>query len=266
MQKAWNTRMAPYRDVRPHWTGNEGRCRAGGISDRARRGALRSLNFVRALGGLEPVSFNATLSAKAQKAALIMEANDALSHFPDKSWRCWTRDGYRGAGKSNLGLSWPYTTAGGLVEQYMDDWGSNNTAVGHRRWIMYPFVRTMGVGMTDTANALYVLGPIDYGATNPSWVAWPTAGYFPSPLEPGGRWSFSSGRTNTDFSRARVSVKRGGTALAVRRYSPYGGYGQPALVFEVKGVRPTGTYKVAVTNIRGAGPSSHRYTVRLFQP
>jgi hypothetical protein len=44
------------------------------------------------------------------------------------------------------------------------------------------------------------------------------------------------------------------------------GYGQPTVVFEVAGVRPNGVYRVAVTRIRGAGPPSHRYTVRLFEP
>jgi uncharacterized protein YkwD len=266
VRQAWLAGMASNLDVVPGWTGSVSGCRAGRPSAAARRATLESINFVRALGGLDPVAFSKDLSARAQKAALIMAANNALSHYPPRSWKCWSEQGAHAAGASNLALAYPLMTAGGVVAQYMTDDGSYNTAVGHRRWIMYPFQRRMGSGLTRTTNALYVLGPTNAEAANPSWVAWPTAGYFPSPLEPLGRWSLSSGRSATDFSRARVSVKRGGTALDVKVHDVLVGYGQPTVAFEVDGVRPTGVYRVTVTRIRGAGPPSHSYTVRLFNP
>ncbi len=266
VREAWMTRMAPTLNVRPRWSGSERPCRAGSPSAAAQRATLKALNFVRALGGLDPVEFSSDLSARAQKAALIMAANDALSHYPPRSWRCWTRQGKNAAGASNLALAYPALTGGGVIVQYMDDQGTYNTAVGHRRWIMYPFQRRMGSGLTTTSNALYVFGPTNQQAPNPNWVAWPTAGYFPSPLEPLGRWSLSSGLSGTDFSRARVSVTRGGNALDVKVHYVFDGYGQPTLVFEVKNVGSAGVYRVNVTRIRGAGPTSHSYTVRLFQP
>jgi hypothetical protein len=124
----------------------------------------------------------------------------------------------------------------------------------------------MGNGLTSSADALYVLGPSSDKNANPAWVAWPTAGWFPAPLQPHGRWSLSSGRSDTDFSHARVVVKRGTTRLKVTRFRPVSGYAQPTLVFHVGGVRSTGTYKVVVRGIRGAGPAVHRYRVRLFRP
>jgi hypothetical protein len=50
------------------------------------------------------VQFNSTLSRKAQRAALMMAANAALSHFPPTSWKCYAKDGAEAAASSNLSL------------------------------------------------------------------------------------------------------------------------------------------------------------------
>jgi hypothetical protein len=47
---------------------------------------------------------DSALDADAQAAALIMDANGALSHQPPPSWDCWTQSGYDGADNSNLYL------------------------------------------------------------------------------------------------------------------------------------------------------------------
>lgn len=54
------------------------------------------------------VKFNSTLSKKAQRAALMMAANQDLSHFPPAGWKCYAKDGAEAAGNSNLSLvgSW----------------------------------------------------------------------------------------------------------------------------------------------------------------
>ena len=42
----------------------------------------------------------------------------------------------------------------------MTDPGAGNTFVGHRRWVLYPPTRTMGVGdIPAQSNALYVVQP-----------------------------------------------------------------------------------------------------------
>lgn len=271
VNRAYLRHFARYRSTRIGWTGRNAGCRAGRPSARAHAATLDSLNFVRALGGLAPVEWNKTLSAKAQKAALIMSANNSLNHFPPRSWKCWTRAGSQAAGNSNLALSYPAITAGGLVEQYMDDEGSFNTVVGHRRWIMYPPTTRMGSGTTATSNALWVLGPTGRANPNPAWVGWPTAGWFPAPLEPNGRWSLSSGSDATDFSNAHVSVVRKATGqrLRVRAYTVVVGYGKPTLVWHTTGLRATGAYRVTVRGIADPSRASRfarGYTVRLFAP
>jgi hypothetical protein len=152
----------------------------------------------------------------------------------------------------------------------MDDPGSTNAAVGHRRWLLNPFATVVGTGSTNTANALTVIGPTSSSRPNPKWVGWPTAGYFPNAMEPGGRWSLSAGRGNISFAKARVHVYVGGTKLAVRKYRVENGYAQPTIVWQMPaGFSKTSAYRVVVKNIRRKGSRKHlkaAYTVRLFTP
>ena len=99
--------------------------------------------------------------------------------------------------------------AGQSIQLYLDDPGAGNYAAGHRRWVLNPWATTMGNGLTSSADALYVFGPTSDGNADPAWVAWPTAGWFPSPLQPRGRWSLSSGRA-APTSRTRGSSSSAG--------------------------------------------------------
>ena len=181
VNRAYRGQFAANAGTPIHWTGSNPRCRAGHPSRRAQAATLESLNFVRSLGGLAPVRWSPMLSAKAQRAALIMSANKSLSHTPPRSWKCWSRVGSNAAGHSNLALAFPSITAGGVIGQYMDDMGSSNIFAGHRRWLMNPPATKFGNGSTSTSNALWVLGPTSDERPNPAWVSWPTRGWFPGP-------------------------------------------------------------------------------------
>lgn len=245
-------------------------CLPGLSSLQTNQGTLSSLNFVRSLGGLAPVTFSSTLNSSAQKAALMMAANRSLSHNPPSGWRCYSTAGARAAGKSNLALAYPSLKAGQIIDLYMDDPGSTNTAAGHRRWIMNPFSTVMGTGSTDTANALVVIGPTNAYRPNPRWVGWPTAGYFPNKLEPAGRWSLSSGLKSISFRYANVAVYKSGVRIPVRKYAVHDGYGQPTLVWQMpSSFDRNAAYKVVVSGIKKAGLARSlrtEYTVRLFTP
>src|SRR4051812_2461977 len=257
-------------DLETGWTGDDSRCDPGNTSAASRAATLRAVNFVRAMSGLAPVTFSPTLNARSQRTALMMSANGALSHTPPRSWRCWSQAGAANAGRSNLALSYPSITSAGLVELYMRDPGAENGAVGHRRWLLNPFATTMGTGSTDTANAMTVIGPSAAGRPNPAWVSWPTAGYFPTTLEPGGRWSLSSGNKLMDFRRATVRVYRDGRAVRATKLRVQNGYAQPALVWQLPaGTTTSGTFKVVVrgAHLKGSPASvAHSYVVRLFEP
>ena len=177
-----------------------------------------------------------------------------------------SKAGAAAAGRSNLALSLPRMTAGGAVKLYLDDPGGSNTAVGHRRWVLNPAASVFGSGLTSTTHALYVVGPTDTTQADPAWVAWPSPGWFPLPLQPGGRWSLSSGDPDADFSHAGVTVRRGAERLEVTTYPPRNGYAKPTIVFDVRGAKRKGVYTVQVRNIRNTDRASRTYRVRLFKP
>ncbi|SDS33547.1 Cysteine-rich secretory protein family protein [Nocardioides scoriae] len=263
--KSW----APAQTLRTGWGGDLSGCRAGAPSAESRTATLGAINFVRSLGGLAPVSFDPKLDATAQSAALIMSANKALSHAPPSSWRCYSSVGRSSAGKSNLALDPSGLTAGQAVDLYMSEPGAANYVVGHRRWVMNPFAVTMGSGATDTAHALTVIGAKSTSRPNPSWVPWPTKGWFPSTMEPDGRWSLSAG-ASMDLRYASVRVTRDGTAIKAVKQRVVNGYARPTLVFQVPASLATsGTFKVSVTGIRRAGTSkrySTSWTTTMFTP
>lgn len=271
VDKAYKTAYAPKLDLAISWIGGSLLGCLPGLSSLSTNNAtLSSLNFVRSLAGLAPVSFSPALNASAQKAALIMAANDSLSHNPSSGWRCWTSAGAKAASKSNLAIAYPSINAGQIIDLYMTDPGSNNTAVGHRRWLLNPFATVMGTGSNRTANALTVIGPTSSARPNPRWVSWPTAGYFPNTMEPNGRWSLSAGLRSVSFAKSRVFVYQNGVRIPVRRHAPHNGYAQPTLVWQLPSkIDRTGTFRVVVTRIKQAGVKrllKTSYTVRLFQP
>ena len=245
------------------WTGNTTSCQAGTVSTAAQSATLTMVNYFRSMVDLPAVSFDATLSAKAQRAALMMSANNTLSHFPPTSWACWSAEGAEAAGSSNLSLG---NAGARAVDSQVRDRGANNTAVGHRRWIMYPPALTMGSGSTSNANSLWVFGA-QGSRPHTKAVEWPSAGYFPRELEPVGRWSVSI--PGADLSGATVRVTGpSGAVLATTTHRPTNGYGDPTLVWELGNLgevagRGDRTYRVDVSGIAGWSSTSHSYRVTL---
>jgi uncharacterized protein YkwD len=263
---AWRAMIGSREGTTTSWTGRPDSCRPGRASAESEQTVLDGVNFARGLAGLTPVRFQRSLSAKAQKAALIMTANRALSHHVPRTWQCWSRVGAAAAGRSNLYYGSRPLKPEDIVPAYLSDPGAENVAVGHRRWILNPAARAFGNGLTTTSHALYVVGPTSTHNPSPAWVPWPTAGWFPSDLEPGGRWSLASGSAGADLSRARVRVQRDGTPVQVHRHPFVRGFGMPTIAWEIDGVVGPGTYTVTVSGIRGAAARRVTYTVRVFDP
>ncbi len=263
---AWRAMIESREGAATSWTGRPDGCRPGRASDESARTILDGINFARNLAGLTPVRFQRSLSDKAQQAALIMTANHALSHHVPRSWNCWSRVGAAAAGRSNLYYGSRALKPEDVVPAYLSDRGSANVAVGHRRWILNPAASAFGSGLTSTSHALYVVGPTSTHNANPAWVSWPTAGWFPSDLEPDGRWSLASGSASADLSRARVQVRRNGTRVKVHRHPFVPDFGMPTIAWEIDGVVGPGDYTVTVTGIRGAAARTASYTVHIFDP
>ena len=259
-----------------NWTGNHSTCNAGTTSQAFRDAVLLRINYFRAMAGLPAqVTFSGEYSRKAQQAALMMSRNGQLSHSPPSSWICYTAEGAEAAGKSNLYLG---TYSWGAIDGYIEDPGSGNTAVGHRRWILYPQTQVMGTGDIPStggywaANALWVFDANMWGprpSTREEFVAWPPPGYVPYQVVfP--RWSFAYDEAN--FSSAMVSMTRNGSGISVSVKPVATGYGENTLVWEPNapfGVAPTSdiTYTVSVQNVLIGGVGrSFAYNVIVFDP
>src|SRR4051794_38323445 len=64
---------------------------------------LRRINFYRAMAGVPSISsLDPVRNAKAQKGAVMIYANHALSHTPPGAWLQYTPEGAEALGKSNI--------------------------------------------------------------------------------------------------------------------------------------------------------------------
>jgi hypothetical protein len=275
------------------WNGSVSPCNAGTTTQAFQDATIERVNVLRALAGLSGdvagFGLGSTQKTDDQAAALMMVANQSLNHTPPPAWKCYTAAGSTGAGSSNLTLGQNFNYNGPTaIEGYMDDDGSNNTYVGHRRWILYPPQMQMASGDVDavtasvnfSANALWVFGFSNAHASIPNGTPWPPRGYVPWQLLPenSNRWSLSI--QNANFSGASVTMTRNGAALAAPSIDPPEFNGQPngtfigdnTLVWEPTGVTYTQpaqdvVYHVSVAGITGAGATtSVSYTVTVINP
>lgn len=264
-------------------TSDVSNCVPGTNSTAYKESVLRRINWFRAMAGLSAsVTFNSTFSAKDQESAVIMSANNALSHHPPPAWSCYTGNGDNASSNSNLAIG---NAGADAITAYIWDFGANNSLVGHRRWILYPQTLVMGTGdvpatnSLNSANATWVFDG-NYGGPRPAtrtpYVAWPPAGYLPYQLAYP-QWSFAL--TNANLSAATVTMKSNGVNVAVSLQPYQTGYGENTLVWVPMGLDATsentvfpfgGTdtvYTVTVTNIQcSAITTGFTYTVTLFDP
>jgi uncharacterized protein YkwD len=262
------------------WSGSVGGCAAGDTTDAFKGAVLRRLNYFRAMAGLPgDLTLDSSLSAKAQQAALMMDASDGLSHAPGTSWPCYSADGAEAAGKSLLAYSNAPTRDVGLLDGYMRDRGANNVAVGHRRWILYPQLAIVGTGDVPQANALWIVMPAEQGsAASASAIAWPPRGFVPRALaDPIDRFSVSCAKAN--FSTASVAMRGdAGQPINVRVESRTdNGYGDNTIVWSIDTARSpasgwdrgTGDTRldIEVANVANCSAgSSFRYSVTFIRP
>jgi len=136
------------------WTGSTTGCIGGSISQLAQNRTMQRINYYRRLVGLsDNTTLDPSRNAAVQEAALMMLANNNLSHTPPLSWLCYTALGATGAGSSNIAIGSFASTA---TKLYMDDPGLGNEIVGHRRWLLYSRAASFGLGSTLNSDAMWV--------------------------------------------------------------------------------------------------------------
>lgn len=253
-------------------------CQAGQLTTATTSAMLANLNAIRALHRLPPVTYSAVDEAGAQQSALLQSANDSLSHTPPTTWKCYNQTGATVSGQSNL-----YGGFGGGLGFNSDDailagWltETNNVvvdSVGHRRWLLYPFLgsvaygRVVGASPTSTradGAALKVFGSVGAGVANgtlPPYVAYPYEDYPARYFDTGSLMSFtviassnvnSSANRTVNFAGATVSVRqRNGGAMTVSKVSYDNvGYGLANnLQWAVAGLQANTYYDVTITGV-----------------
>ena len=263
---AYKQQYKPFVDVPVEWTGDVATCNAGTTSERTLDASLKVLNYIRNMSGLQSVSLDPNLNDKAREAALMMQAQGQLSHHPDSTWACYSEDGDAAAGKSNLFLG---VTGPRAIVGYVEDRGRSNIAVGHRRWIQYPYTDRMGSGSTSNANALYVIGTGGVDQDAPEWVSWPPQGYVPTELVfP--RWSVS--HKEGDFQNANVQMSIAGQSVPITIHPVSNGFGLNTLVWEPLNAIDFGgaeeiSIEISVTDVLIEGDTrSLKYEVMPIHP
>jgi uncharacterized protein YkwD len=212
------------------WTGSAAGCNAGTVSPAFTQAVLDTVNYFRSFNQLPAVSLNASHSADAQQAALMMLANNQLNHFPPNTWNCYTTAGASAAGASNLELG---ASGAFSIIDYMSDFGSNNVNVlGHRRWILSGALQTIGSGDTSGSNALYIDAGASPTAGAPKYAGWPAANYFPVGLAPD-QWSITNPQCNVNFSGAQVTITMNGASSSKPVIQLPGGYGDNGIAWNM---------------------------------
>lgn len=247
------------------WNGDSENCEAGTIASDIMDKIFQRIHYYRLAVGLNNViTENTGQSAKAQQAALMMKSNGELDHFPPSGWSCYTDEGSEAAGKSNLAM-WKNAEA---IDLYISEPGSANGPVGHRRWLLYPRLNSIGVGNTDSSNALWVAGNSGSAPSDaPEYISWPPADYVPAELV-APRWSFSI--SGADFSQASVSmVDEAGNTIPLTLEDLSTSYGDPTLVWVPQGINTNinqdTAYQVTLTNVAiGDEMKDFEYNVILF--
>jgi uncharacterized protein (TIGR03437 family) len=281
---SYNNLIATSNNVEMGWTGSVNAGNAGTTAAAYRDAVLARINWFRAMVGVPPVGWDASLEPEQQQAALMMSANRRTSHMPDANWPQYTAAGAAAAGVSNLCILFPPATNPGCVDSYIDDNGVNNTAAGHRRWLLHPQTLRLATGdvsAADTFPSANVLRAYDANlrgprpATREPYVAWPPNGFVPYQAMPN-RWSF--GFPAADFQNATVTLLRRGVNVPAVVEPLATGFGENTIVFVPDGLPPGGVpaipkpevdtaTTVIIRNVLISGQRrDFTYTVIVFDP
>ncbi|MES2288585.1 MAG: CAP domain-containing protein [Pseudomonadota bacterium] len=260
-------------------------CNAGVMSNTGLQDALQVMNGIRALHGLPAVTLSSADQQSAMEASLMMSANSQLSHTPPTTWKCYTALGAAGAGSSDLYASFPSANLSLMSnDNIFAGWMTevNNlvaNSVGHRRWILDPFLGTVAYGRVAgiysstqriDSSALKVFnntgGGVASAAAIPDYVAYPQGNYPARYFDATALFSFTAivdktttwgGNSSVDFSAATITVKPtgGSTNLAVSAITfDNDGYGVPNNIqWKVAGVATGTSYDVTISNVKVRG-------------
>ncbi len=181
---------------------------AGKLSSDTVTDGLNALNFMRYVAGIPAdIESKEEYENLAQTGSVVMARNGALTHKPENVNDIpqeFFETGLKGTSSSNIGNGYA-NISDSIVRGYMVDGDAGNIdRVGHRRWILNPFMRYTGFGycnetINGEAKKFTALYAFDRSRENYSvdYVAWPAVNM---PYEVmNGPWSLSLSSSKFDI-------------------------------------------------------------------
>ena len=180
--------------------------KAGALSDAVIKQTLTNLNYARWQVGLNSVKTYDKYMERSQKGAVIMAANNMLTHYPSKP-SGMSDEFYKEAcagvgadvtysGNVSWGESLPRSVFG-----YLSDANNMQAGIGHRINMLDKTVDKTSFGYCNnySAMSMYYAENVKSLKNNELYYAWPSAGYFPTEiLGLDDAWSVSTDFFTTD--------------------------------------------------------------------
>jgi hypothetical protein len=142
---------------------------------------LDAMNYCRYLAGLPyDVTLDPTYDDSAQHGAVLLDVA-GFSHDPAKPAdmdASFYSVASNATSKSNIGLGYAQLAAFNFSCVSDSDSG-NIDRLGHRRWILYPYLAKTGMGYAGNSLDTYVFDWSRVGSVTYDTVKWPAAGVFP---------------------------------------------------------------------------------------
>lgn len=190
----------------------------GALREEAEQSALSYVNFLRYLAYLDSdVTLDPLYSMRAQYGAVLLAANDRLEHDaprPEDMPEDFYETAHAGTLCSNIAsLNWMCEDVllQGVEYFARDDGERNLEDLGHRRWLLNPYMGATGFGLAHSESGLsYVtMYAQDASREDAEWdyVGWPSRGAFPAELMSADlAWSVVLNPEVYDLSRSELSV------------------------------------------------------------
>lgn len=299
----WTKLMQPKADYRKPYAAAPNTSKpyaAGALRDDYVQDGVHAINFYRFISGLPyDVTASAELNAQAQHGAVLLAASGQFTHFPKRPSDMpmeFYDQGYAATSSSNIYSSSGYDDhiVARSIDAYMEDSDVGNLdRVGHRRWILNPPLRRIGIGQAEGSDgtAYSALKVFDSSRAAPPryhYVAYPAEGLFPIEVFKGTyAWSVSINPQeyaepilkNVKVALKRVADNKTWTLTSANNQATVSGaymnvenngYGSgPAIIFRPNGIKAYKAgdkFEVAIAGLKSASGASAtiRYSVEFM--
>ena len=184
-----DTDASPYEEM-PSVSGEYS---AGKLTDAALSDAVEYLNFIRYIAYLDnEVTLDPVYVMRAQHGAVLLAANDKVAHDSPRAEGMddgFYNTAYTGTMSSNLAsINWMDGDILIVSAEYFvrDDGETNLDVLGHRRWLLNPYMGKTGFGLANSLSGMsYTSMYVHDDSYDPGYwtdVKWPSEGAFPADL------------------------------------------------------------------------------------